>query len=380
MNPRIEYLQELIGQSGFDAVVLNPGASLRWLTGLDFHLMERPVVLWVGKTGKPLIILPELEQAKLAGFEAILEGSFFGDDPSTWHEVFGNALAFTNGKDLRVGVEPTGLRYLELDLLQGALPNARFVDGSAALSSLRLLKDHDELARMKRAAEIAEEALLETLRTIQAGQTEKEIASELLVQLYRHGSDADLPFAPIVSSGPNTANPHAAPSDRAIESGDVLLFDWGARYEGYCSDITRCFFIGPVDERLQEIAKTVQRANHYAVAEVSPGMTAGQIDTIAREEIEESGFGEFFTHRTGHGLGMEAHEAPYIFAGSQLELKRGMVFTVEPGIYVPGLGGVRLEDNVVVTEDGFTSLTTLPREVKTIERYLKLMDFFRGLL
>lgn len=380
MNSRIESLQKLIVQNELDAVVINPGSSLSWLTGLNFHLMERPVTLWIGKTGRPLIILPKLELAKLAGLQTDLESVSFGDDPATWQGVFQKALADASGKHLRIGVEPTALRFLELNLLQGALPDGHFVDGSQVFAGLRLLKDERELQKMRKAAEITEAALLETLKTVKVGQSEKEIASELIVQLYRHGSDPELPFAPIVSSGPNSANPHASPSDRQLENGDVLLFDWGARFEGYCSDITRCFLIGTVDERLREIAKVVQHANHYAVTAVKPGMTAGELDAIARDEIVENGFGEYFTHRTGHGLGMEAHEAPYIFAGSELALREGMVFTIEPGIYIPGLGGIRIEDNVVVTHDGFYCLTTLPREVKSIDRYLELMEFFGGLV
>ena len=198
------------------------------------------------------------------------------------------------------------------------------------------------------------------------------------MQLYRHGSEQELPFAPIVSTGPNTANPHASPTERRLQDGDVLLLDWGASFEGYFSDITRCFFCGQVEERIVEIAETVQRANHYAVSGVRAGMKAGEVDAIARQEIEESGFGQYFTHRTGHGLGMEAHEAPYIFGGNELVLKGGMVFTIEPGIYIPGLGGIRIEDDVVVEGDGCSCLTSLPREVMTIGHYLELVDSFGG--
>ena len=378
MNDRMERLREMVAHHGLDGVVVNPGASMRWLTGLGFHLMERPVIIFLGKEGKPLVILPELELAKLDGFADRLEIHTFGDDPSTWQGLFGKAFGFTKGKKLRIGVEPTGLRYLELDLLQNAFNDAEFVDGSAIFANLRMIKDEQELAKMRKAAEIAEAALLETLKTIQVGQTEKEVAAELLVQLYRHGSDQELPFAPIVSSGPNSANPHASPSERRLGAGDVLLFDWGASFEGYYSDITRCFFVDFVDNRMVKIAETVQHANHYAIAGGQAGMPAGDVDTIARQEIEESGFGKYFTHRTGHGLGMEAHEAPYIFSGNTLNLKEGMVFTVEPGIYVPGLGGVRIEDDVVVDSDGLTCLTSLPREVMTIERYLDLMRIFEN--
>ncbi len=378
MNNRIETLQKLLAQTELDGVVVNPSASLRYLTGLEFHLMERPVLLFVPKIGKPIMILPELELAKLAGMEDHLQIHSFGDNPSSWQSVFEKALAVYAEKDLRIGLEATSLRFLELNFLQKALPAAIFVDASNLFAELRLYKDQDDLAKMRKAAEIAEEALIETLKTVKVGQTEKEIANELLVQLYRHGSDAELPFMPIVSSGLNTANPHATPSERKLEENDVLLFDWGAGFEGYFSDITRTFFVGSSAEEMQKLAETVQRANHYAVAQGKAGMTAGEIDKIARDEIEESGYGVYFTHRTGHGLGMEAHEAPFIFAGNPQILKEGMVFTIEPGIYHPEIGGVRIEDDVVVTSEGLLSLSTLPREVMTISRYLELLGFFRG--
>lgn len=376
LKARIQKLQSLIASAGLDAIVLNPGASLRYLTGLEFHLMERPVVFLVDAAGQMYLILPQLESGKLHDLALEVKSERYGDDPAEWQTAFDNALAHLAPKKLRVGVEPTKLRFLELNYLQKALPNAEFVDASGVFAGLRMVKDAVELSKMRRAAQIAEAALLSTIATIQPGQTEKEIAAALLVELYRHGSDQELPFPPIVCSGPNTANPHASPSERKVEEGDLILFDWGAGFEGYFSDITRCFFLGKVNQALLEIAETVQRANHYAVAEIKPGMAAGEVDAIARQEIEESGFGPYFTHRTGHGLGMEAHEAPYIFGGNGQTLDVGMVFTVEPGIYVPGLGGVRIEDDVVVTPDGFTSLTTLPREVMTIESYLR---YYRSL-
>lgn len=377
MTQRIEKLIRLMTAAELDAVVLNPGATMRYLSGLEFHLMERPVVLLVTKDGDARMILPILEEAKLDSSKVAAKTSLFGDDPSSWQGVFNQALADLSGKRLRVGVESGRLRYLEYAFLKNALPEAQFSDAGSVFAGLRMSKDAEELNRMRKAAQIAEKALISTLKLIQPGQSEKEIASELLVQLYRHGSDQELPFAPIVSSGPNSANPHASPSDRRVGRGELLLFDWGAGFEGYFSDITRCFYVGEDDGSMQTIAATVQRANHYAVSQVKPGMTAGDVDAIARQEIRESGFGEYFTHRTGHGLGMETHEAPYIFDGNPLVLEPGMVFTVEPGIYVPGLGGVRIEDDVAVTTEGFISLSTLPREVLSIERYLANLDTMR---
>lgn len=376
---RIEYLQEQLALFALDAVVINPGASLKYLTGLDFHLMERPVILFIAKAEKPKIVLPELEKAKLDGLETDLDVYFMGDDPGKWHAVFQEAFGSSQGDGLRVGVEPTRLRFLELTLLSQALEKADFVNGSNLFSALRMHKDKNEIRKMRKAAEIAENALLATLRKVKKGQTEREIAAELLIQLYQHGSDQELPFPPIVSTGPNTANPHASPTDRKFEDGEILLIDWGASFEGYLSDITRCFYLENLPDRMRDIAETVQRANHYAVSYGKLGMKAGEIDRIARQEIEESGYGQYFIHRTGHGLGMEAHEAPFIFAENDQVLEKGMVFTVEPGIYVPGEGGVRIEDDVVVTEEGLMSLTSLPREVMTIDRYLDLMDLFTNL-
>ena len=320
--------------------------------------------------------MPLLEAAKLEGMD--VESFLYGDDPSTWQEVFRQALREMHTEKIKIGVEATHLRFLELEFLRKALPQAEFVEASAVLAGLRMVKDADELHKMRKAAEIAEAALLSTLRTVRVGQSEREIASELLVQLYRHGADQELPFAPIVCSGPNSANPHASPSDRRVEAGDIILFDWGAGFEGYFSDITRCFYLTRINPEMQDIAETVRRANHNAVAGVRAGMTAGAVDAIARREIEEKGFGSYFTHRTGHGLGMEAHEEPYIFAENQVILREGMVFTVEPGIYLTGLGGVRIEDDVVVTAEGFESLSNLPREVMTIEAYLELIDSLRN--
>ena len=242
--------------------------------------------------------------------------------------------------------------------------------GAAVFGGLRLLKSADEIARMKQAAVIAQTALLATLRTVSAGMTEKAIANELIIQLLRAGSDPDMPFQPIVATGPNSANPHAVPTDRELQPGDLLLVDWGAGFEGYFSDITRTFTFGEVDPELMKIGTIVRAANEAGRKAGKPGLAAGVVDRAARAVIDEAGYGPYFTHRTGHGLGMEAHEPPYIFAENNLVLAKGMTFTVEPGIYLPGKGGVRIEDDVVVTADGLESLTDLPREVLPIEDFI----------
>ena len=370
MHDRIEALADQLLQRGLDWVALNPGPSLRYLTGLSFHLMERPVVVLVGSNRRLKVILPELELAKVADLPFEAEIHTFGDDPATWQRIYDTALQDISAIPLRVGVEPTQLRFLELDLLRKALPNADFVDGSAALAELRMRKGVEELNAIRQAAIIAQNALLNTLETVKPGQSELQISAELMVQLFRAGSEAELPFAPIVSTGPNTANPHASPTDRVLQEGEMLLIDWGASFGGYFSDITRTFFCGEPNDEKKQIADLVERANAAARLGGRRGMVAGEVDKLARDIITEGGYGEYFTHRTGHGLGMEAHEAPYIFQGNPLILEPGMVFTIEPGIYLPGKYGVRIEDDVVVETEGLRSLTDLPRKVMRIEEFL----------
>lgn len=363
MHKRIEALAGQLALSDLEWMALNPGPSLRYLTGLNFHLMERPLVFLVGKSGQVKVILPELERAKAANLPFDAEIIPFGDDPLTWNSVYKQALFEISGNSLRIGVEPTRLRFLELELLRQALPEAEIVDGSAALAELRMRKGSEELKAMQQAAIIAQNALLNTLETVKPGRSELEIAAELMVQLFREGSEAELPFAPIVSTGPNTANPHASPTDRVLQEGDMLLIDWGASFAGTFSDITRSFFCGDPNNEMKRIASLVEMANAAARLGGRAGMPAGEVDRLARDVITEAGYGDYFTHRTGHGLGMEAHEPPYIYQGNPLILESGMVFTIEPGVYLPGKYGVRIEDDVVVEDEGLRSLTDLPRKV-----------------
>lgn len=365
-DQRIDHIFSLMEEFKLDAVVLNPGSSLTYVTGLEFHLMERPTVLVIKKGADPILILPELEIGKLSSSRLTLFPVTFQDDPSLWQKAFDDAVERCGLNNSIIGVESTKLRFLELQLLQKAAPQARFVDAQSLFSGLRLQKDNDEIACMQKAVEIAQNALWATLPMIKIGVTEREIASELVVNMLRKGNDPALPFAPIVSGGPNSANPHATPSERKLCIGDLLVIDWGAAYNGYFSDLTRTFAIGMVDDELAAIHRAVLAANEAGRMAGKPGISAGKVDDAARAQIDEAGYGKFFTHRTGHGLGMEEHEAPYIFAANDLVLDVGMVYTVEPGIYLPGRGGVRIEDDVVVTADGSRSLSDFPRELTVL--------------
>jgi Xaa-Pro dipeptidase len=230
-----------------------------------------------------------------------------------------------------------------------------------------MYKDEFEISAMRKAAKIAQLALKATLPQIKIGVTEQEIAAELTLQLLQHGSKPKLPFFPIVSTGPNSANPHAAPSNRKLAAGDLLVIDYGANVDNYYSDITRTFAIGEVEPEFQKIAEVVLAANQAGHAAAKPGVPARDVDQAARQVIEAAGYGEFFIHRTGHGLGLEGHEEPYIRGDNLNHLQTGMSFTIEPGIYLPNRGGVRIEDDVVITASGCESFTDLPRELITIE-------------
>jgi Xaa-Pro dipeptidase len=364
---RFSQLTSLIKSNKLDALAINPGSALTYLTGLRFHLMERPTVLLITPGSTPELILPELEALKVNQSAIPLQAFPFGDNPASWQDAFNQAIYTLGLNGKKIGIEPERLRFLELRFLESAAPNSTFVSAAEVFANLRMRKDNVEIAAMRKAVQIAQQALIATLPVVKSGVSENEISSELTIQLLRAGSDSEMPFSPIVSSGPNSANPHASPSERRLAVGDLLVVDWGASFGGYCSDLTRTFAIGEPVSEYQHIARAVMQANEAGRASARPGIMAGDVDKAARAVIEHAGYGQYFTHRVGHGLGMEGHEPPYMFAENTLILASGMTFTVEPGIYLPGRNGVRIEDNVVITEEGAETLSDLPRELVRLE-------------
>ena len=340
-----------------------------YLTDLSFHLSERPVVLFLPVAGAPVaavpvpvMVVPVLEESKARGtpFECRL---FTYDDVTGPADAFTRALEHAVLAGRRLGIEARRMRFLELDLMAHS-GHAPVVEGAdLVFASLRMQKDDVELAHMRRAVAIAEEAYRAALHALRPGVTERAVAAELTLQTLRAGSDSELPFAPIIAAGPNGANPHAFPTDRRLEAGDLVTVDWGASWQGYFADITRTVAIAgaPVPDALHAAYDAVQAANAAGRAAVRPGGTGQAVDRAARGAIEAVRLGAYFTHRTGHGLGLEGHEEPDMKEGSLLPLAVGMTFTVEPGVYIPGLGGVRIEDDMVVTDAGGESLTTLDR-------------------
>lgn len=366
MTARLDKLNASLRTSDLDAVALNPGSTLKYLTGVSFHLMERPIILLVVPDQNPALILPELEMLKVGLFPYKVQAFPYGENPSEWEAVFRKAAQALGLDGKRIGVETRQMRLMEYRYLKAGAPEADFPDASDVLTGLRLRKDADEVNAMRRAVRIAQDALEAVIPQMKIGMTERELSGELVTQLFKHGSDSEIPFAPIVSGGPNAANPHASPTDRKLQAGDLLVVDWGAAYGGYISDLTRTFAVGKVDAEFETIHKVVQEANAAGRAAGGPGVPCAAVDRAARQVIEAAGYGKYFTHRVGHGVGMEGHEEPYMRGDNMQLLEPGMAYTVEPGIYLPGRNGVRIEDNVVVTESGVEVLSDMPREIRVV--------------
>ncbi|MBX3037237.1 MAG: aminopeptidase P family protein [Anaerolineales bacterium] len=363
---RLDKLTASLTKGKLDAVILNPGATLKYLTGINFHLMERPVVLFVTPNQEPVLVLPELELPKVDLFPFKIKHFAYNENPDSWDDVFRQAANSLNLDGKKIGVEPRQLRLMEFRHVKAGAPEADYPDATDVLAELRLRKDEDEVKKMRRAVTIAQSALEAVIPQIKIGMTEQEIAGELVIQLLKHGSESEMPFAPIVCAGPNSANPHASPSDRKIQVGDLLVVDWGAAYEGYISDLTRTFAVGEVDDECKKIYELVKQANEAGCNAAKPNAPCADVDKAARDVIEKGGYGKYFTHRTGHGIGMESHEAPYMRGDNMMLLEKGMAFTVEPGIYLTGRNGVRIEDNLVITDDGAESLSDMTRELRVV--------------
>ncbi|MHB8771464.1 MAG: M24 family metallopeptidase [Syntrophales bacterium] len=256
----------------------------------------------------------------------------------------------------RIGFEAASLTVEEHLRLQGGLPEVGLEPVAGALQTLRVLKDQREIALIREAARIAAEALATVREMIRPGIRERELALELEYRMRRNGAEG-VSFDTIIASGPNSALPHATPGSRAIQDGDCVKVDYGAVWEGYHSDETCTYVVGRPSARQEEVYRLVREAHDRAIGAIRPGVACGEVDRVARGCLEEAGMGGYFTHGTGHGVGLEVHEPPRLASGREELLQAGMVVTVEPGIYLPGVWGVRIEDTVLVTDEGAQCLT-----------------------
>jgi Xaa-Pro dipeptidase len=362
---RVERLQAKLKESGIDCAVLVPGPNLFYLTGLSMHLSERITVALIPADGPARMVLPMLEKPQAEG-KIEIDAEFF-----PWQDGEGPDSAFKNAVDSlsldgkTLGVEFQNMRVLEQSQIRKHAPNAKFSKLEETLGLLRIIKDDEEISKMRRAVQLTEEVLEAMIRQMHEGMTEAECALIYQLEALNAGCGG-LSFTPIVASGPNGGSPHVIPGDRKLQRGDMVTIDAGVFYQSYPGDITRNLAVGELDAELEKIHQIVEESNAAGRLAAKPGIACQEVDRAARKVIDDAGYGEYFIHRTGHGLGLEVHEPPYMTEGNEQILEPGMTFTVEPGIYVPEIGGARVEDDMLITKDGAESLTQSPRSLRRI--------------
>ena len=356
---RRQRLADITKSSGLGAIAFVPGANFSYLSGLHFHLMERPTLLFVTADNQIVAIIPELEREKWTQtFPHAL--TFFLQDSDGFQSAFSGAADALKGQ--MIGVEGMRMRVFEGDALRRHFQQGAIVDAEPHLIDLRLSKSASEIASLQRAIDISELALSETLETVQVGLRERDVLNTLKTRMLAGGADG-FSFEPIVLAGANAANPHGVSGDSPLNPGDVLLIDYGASFEGYNADITRTFFCEHASDEHAAIYNTVLAANEKGRAISSPSITAHDLDVAVTGVLAASPFADLIVHKTGHGLGLDIHEAPQIMKGNHKQLIPGCVFTIEPGLYRSGDIGVRIEDNVVTDTVGARSLTNFPRDL-----------------
>jgi Xaa-Pro aminopeptidase len=350
---------------GVDVLVLTPGSDLRYLCGYDAHAMERLTALVVPSSGEPLLVVPRLE-APMVG---VSPAGALGLELFAWDETDDPFAVVAREVTARLGAAPTRVAVGARTWAEHALGVHRALPGSVlelatpVLDRLRMVKTAPEVAELAAAGAAIDRVHARMGEWLRVGRTEAEVGGDIAAAILAEGH-VGVDFT-IVGSGPNGASPHHELSDRVVQAGDLVVVDIGGETAtGYRSDCTRTYVVGgEPDAEVAEWYAVLQDAQEAAVAAVRPGVTAEQVDAVARDRITAAGWGEHFIHRTGHGIGLDTHEAPYIVAGNDLPLEPGMAFSVEPGIYLAGRCGARIEDIVVCTDDGVRTLNQGPREL-----------------
>lgn len=364
---RLAQAGEAAANGGLDALLIGVGSDLRYLTGYEAMPLERLTMLVVRTGEAPSVVVPRLERgAAEAGLRTPIE-------IRTWDETDDPYALGVQGLPIEaaIGVSDTMLA-MHLLRLQGALdPAARFSLASTVLRELRMVKDADEVALLRLAAQAADRVVASIAAGRLVGRTEADVAREVRERLIAEGHE-EAQFA-IVASGPNSGSPHHEASERMIRAGEPIVLDIGGTLSGYGSDITRTLWVtggdatqGP-DEAFRHLFSVLYHAQAAGTAAVRPGIACEAIDAAARGPIDAEGYGEAFFHRTGHGIGLDGHEDPYLVSGNALSLRPGMAFSVEPGIYLPGRYGARIEDIVVCGDDGPLTLNEAPRELMIVD-------------
>lgn len=346
-----------------DGLIVRGGSDLFYLTGYRGDSYER-LTAFVGHPGSgesPRLFVPKIEEPLVAVAPDVysITGWTDDDDPIAMiaDDLAGAAKVLVSDE----------LWAIDLLRLQALMPNALFVSLSDSLGGFRSIKNDDELLALQTVGGIANEvaAELQTGQIRLVGRTERQIASDISERMLALGHDT-VDFC-IVASGPNSASPHHNPTDRVVQKDEMVLCDFGGQHKGYCSDITRCVWTGPIPDSVAATWATLKKAQEAAVDAARPGATLGEVDAAARNVIADAGFGDNFIHRTGHGIGIEGHEQPFVKAGNTETVVSGHAFSIEPGIYFPGKWGMRLEDIVVILDEGAIRCSTTDRNLVSVD-------------
>lgn len=354
---RLAAVRARMDASDLDAVLLSVGRDLPYLTGYEAMPLERLTLLFVGRDGTPTLFVPGLEAPRVVARPGVFEIVPWGE---TTDPVALVAAECDGLRRIAVG-DQMWARFL-VELL-GHLPGVEWRRAVDVVGPLRMVKDEAEVAALAAAAAAVDAiaAELQSGRIPLIGRTEAEVSADLSQRILERGHQK-VNFA-IVASGPNAASPHHHPGDRVIGEGEIVLCDFGGTMNGYCSDITRCVVTGKIPADVAEAWSVLMEAQEAGVRAATVGVPCAEVDRAARRVIEAAGYGEYFVHRTGHGIGMEEHEDPYMVETDSRPLESGHAFSVEPGIYIPGRWGMRLEDIVVATDEG-------PRRLNTVDHNL----------
>ncbi|MGG3281914.1 M24 family metallopeptidase [Paenibacillus solani] len=361
MNERLLSLLQSMKAESWDHVLVTDPKHVYYLTGFASDPHERFLGLLLSTENDPVLIVPALDR-EAAEAASTVKYIVTHQDTDNPYLLLQQQIQGTAGT---LAVEKDQLSVTRYEQLQQHVKAERVEDVGNVLRGLRIQKSAEEVSIIKNAVRLVEDVLTQGLAQVKVGVTEIELVAELEYLMKKLGADSPS-FATMVLSGPNTALPHGVPGTRRIEAGDLLMFDLGVYAGGYASDITRTFAVGELKPEAVNIYKTVLAANLAGIQAVKPGVTYGSIDRAARKVIDDAGYGAAFVHRLGHGLGMDVHEYPSVHGLNEETLQPGAVFTIEPGIYLPGVGGVRIEDDVLVTDDGVEVLTSFPKELTII--------------
>jgi Xaa-Pro dipeptidase len=358
---RLAKLQENLGSRKLNGLFLEPSENLYYFMGWRFGRSERLAAAFIPAAGQPVVLGPAFEESRLrevSGAEKI----YVWQEHESPYAVLAKIIRDQGMRTGTMALEPT-TRYFVAEGLAQALPQMKLVNGEAVCNAQRMIKTEKEIALMRLSNDATEACIRQTWTQIKSGMSEREV-SRLLQQNY---AALGLSGGGLIQFGPSAAIPHGGASPRSLQANDVVLMDCGTRVQSYTSDVTRTTIFGAPTPRHEEIWRLVHQAQSAGIAAAKPGVACESVDAAARQVIEEAGYGKYFVHRLGHGIGLEGHEAPYFAGNNKTILQPGMTFTVEPGIYIQGEFGVRLEDDIVITENGCELLTVRMEGIEPIQ-------------